>query len=338
MPLSGPFTFNIFALARIVRKMRSQNKIRLVIIIFVLSIGAVLLSCNSSKPTAPAIVLPDFNRQAYDIQNLDFSQRWFHDRVPPGFVLNFPHDQHGVIMSEWNGEYFYNPFVVINQGINYWVGLEQTSDPRYLELINNYTARLMIEGHRINGALYFPYLFDYHYAGNSNMVMVSPWYSGFAQGLALSFFSRVYETTGNEYFKSIADSVFYSFVASDTTLAAWVTMIDSLGYFWIEEYPFCPQIHVFNGFMTGIFGLHDYYMATGSIECSELLRGGCTTISHYFDQYRVPGSICYYSLRVHEQYASYHSLVILELRQIAKISGDSSFSVMADSLQADIDP
>jgi hypothetical protein len=297
-----------------------------------------IISCNSSAPTEPILTLPEFNANQYEIQNLDFGRRWFNERTPPGFELNFPHDVDGVILSDINGGYYYHPYAVINQAINYWVGLELTSDPRYLNLIDAYINRLMIEGHRRNNAIYFPYQFSYNYAGNSNMVMVPPWYSGFAQGLALMFFSRMYETTGNDYYRAIADSVYNSFLAADTNLQAWVTFVDSLGYFWIEEYPFCPQIHVYNGFNTGIFGLFDYYMISNDENCKKLIRGGCTTISHYFDQYRVPGGISYYSLRVREQYSGYHGLVILELRKLSDITGDSSFSRMADTLLADYVP
>jgi hypothetical protein len=112
-------------------------------------------------------------------------------------------------------------------------------------------------------------------------------------------------------------------------------MIDSSGYYWIEEYPSSPQEHVFNGIMFAMFGLHDYYMITHDPNCAMLFRGSCTTIVQHFDQWRNPGGPSSYCLKHRQIDPAYHLTVTSQLYQVATITGDSTFSILADTLYSD---
>jgi hypothetical protein len=114
-----------------------------------------------------------------------------------------------------------------------------------------------------------------------------------AQGEALSLFARLYETTNEMKYFEMAEKLFNSFDNFGTFDAFWIANINENNYYWIEEYPQQPPSHVLNGFVFAIFGLSDYYLLTGNMECKKILLGSLTTIKHYIPEYRVPGGISY---------------------------------------------
>src|SRR5690606_32879878 len=68
-------------------------------------------------------------------------------------------------------------------------------DPQYLDLAIANANRLLQRAVRHGGAIFFPYPFDYGLHGRGTMA--APWYSGMAQGIALSGFVRLHELTGD---------------------------------------------------------------------------------------------------------------------------------------------
>jgi hypothetical protein len=292
------------------------------------------LSCGD-KGTNVESNIPTFRYNDYEItNNLDWSQRWYTWQAPLDYVNGFPHDRNGIVLGFYGGQYFYNPFIIEDHGIYYLNSYRQTQDSAYLHIVYRYADKLLEIGDRIHGGIYMPYSVSTPIHG-SNDIMFTPSYSGFAQGFALSFFSRIYELTGDSHMRAVADSVFETMLFTDSSDEAWTSVIDSAGYFWIEEYPTKPFEHVLNGFMFGIFGLHDYYMITQDQDCAQLIKGSCTTIAQYFDQWRNPGAVCCYCLKHRHVDPAYHILVTQQLRQIALISGDSAFSCFADTLYSD---
>jgi len=209
-------------------------------------------------------------------------------------------------------------------------------DERYLDKACTYADKLSEIGTRANNGIYIPYRFNYGlHNNNSDEIMMAPWYSGYAQCYALALVSRIYEVTNDTHYKAFADSIFNTFLASDTTLAIWTTAIDSLGYFWIEEYPFNPRTRVLNGFFTATFGLYEYYMASNNEYAGIVINGSISTLAHYIPNFRVPGGISYYCLAHLGQYGSYHTLHIRQMRFLSTISNNEIFNDYADSLESD---
>ncbi len=294
--------------------------------------------CTSDRPSK-SIDIPDmeFKYNDYNINaNLDWSQRWYTHSESLNYVDNFAHDAENIVLSYYNNQYYYHPFNIANHGLFYLNSYRINHDQRYLDRVNSYCEKLAVLGDRYHGGIYAPYPFNYAlHDGQTNDVMVAPWYSGFAQGLVLSLYSRTYEITGDDTMKSLADSVFNTFLYMDSSSNAWITFVDSAGYYWIEEYPFHPPNHVFNGFMAAIIGLHDYYHISHDSRCLMLFRGACTTIAHYAGHWRVPGGISHYDLRFSFQYADYHSLVTALLRHLTLLTNDPYFNAFADTLYSD---
>jgi hypothetical protein len=115
-----------------------------------------------------------------------------------------------------------------------------------------------------------------------------------------------------------------------------VAFNDSLGCFWIEEYPTSPQPSMtLNGFIFGIFGLYDYYELTGDSTAHDLLERALGTVKNYIASYRRPGKASFYGLTFHRYSGYYHMAHIAQLRKLAAISGDPFFSRWADTLNGD---
>jgi|WetSurMetagenome_2_1015567.scaffolds.fasta_scaffold149099_2 hypothetical protein len=299
----------------------------------------IILGCSDkgvdNKPYVNPYV-PNFQFNNYNIAtDLDWSQRWYTAGFPVDEYNSYAHDDRGIPVSIYNNQYYYHPFLIAAYGIGCLISYRQTNDSSYLDRAYVFANKLTQLGNRFHGGIYMPYMLSASIHGSGDVLM-TPWYSGFTQGYALSLYSRFYELFGDSRMKALADSVFTTFMYTDSSSNAWTCMIDSAGYYWIEEYPFHPPEHVFNGFMVGINGLDDYYLITHNVECSELMMGGLTTIAHYFDEWRNPGGISYYCLRHHHiPDLSYHLLVINLLRHMTQISGDSTFSIDADTLYSD---
>jgi hypothetical protein len=297
-----------------------------------------ILGCSNNKPTKPSEEPIDVNYNDFPIiKGVSIHERpWCYTSSPVGLEPTFYHDADGVIVSQMDGQYYYHPWQVLIWGLGYLSSYDLSGDSSYLELAQSYSDRLMMMGTRANASIYFPYGFNHIlHGGSSHDAMMAPWYSGLAQGMALSFYSRFYELTNNYFYKTIADSIFQSYLYMDSSNSVWTSMVDSAKYYWVEEYPFHPPDHVLNGFQTALLCLYDYYEISDNSKCKIVFDAGCTTLIHYFDQFRCPDGISYYCLRHKIQFDGYHQLHISQFDQLFLITGDSVFSNLADTLRSD---
>lgn len=84
-----------------------------------------------------------------------------------------------------------------------------------------------------------------------------PWYSGMAQGLAVSFLLRVYAITQEPQLINITKDIMYVMLQPDFK-GGCLSKTDE-DYLWIEEYPSCPASpQVLNGFIFALIGLVEY--------------------------------------------------------------------------------
>ena len=101
-----------------------------------------------------------------------------------------------------------------------------------------------------DGAWWFPYLFPWTYYQRT---MTVPWWSGMAQGQALSLFVRLYEETGDGRWSVAADKTWQSFLQPRSAAEPWSTMVDG-DSLWFEEYAGNqPPLLVLNGQIFAIF-------------------------------------------------------------------------------------
>lgn len=198
-------------------------------------------------------------------------------------------------------------------------------------------ARHLVKIHHTNSATglswWFPYPFTYEEENDPKAIAYAPWYSGLAQGMVLDLFTQLYTVTSDTYWKTAADDTFASFLypwrpGVSVSAHPWVTQVDKLGYFWIEEYPKPnPNDDTINGLGFAIYGLIEYYRAFHSSQVLLLTQATLTTFLHGTQLARHPGGIASYSLsHPNLRPAHYHLIVYAQLRIFGSVTSNTGFT------------
>lgn len=246
------------------------------------------------------------------------------------------YDENHVSIRVYDGVLHNHPVGQAQASLSILASYAFNNDPAYLAASRANADRLIESAHEVNGALFFPYTFDFTLHSGPDK-MIAPWYSGMAQGQALSAFCRLYEVTKDEKYRVAADRAFESFKVLQNDSTAWVTRIDAHGFAWFEEYADAegrPDF-TYNGHVFGIYGMYDYYRMTGNAEAKALFQIGATTMKHYADTIRSPGWISHYCLRHETLSISYHNVHVELLYKIYDMTGDLYFASLADAFLAD---
>lgn len=147
------------------------------------------------------------------------------------------HDQYGVPMRIINGYRRYHPVGLASLGLKYLARYRQTLDPLYLDRARRIAAGLKRIGVHARNGIWFPYRHTFTMHGDPDLVNRPPWYSGMAQGLALALFVRLWEQTGADTYRVLADLTYNSLRNLGRASNPWVSRVDGRRYLWIEEYP-----------------------------------------------------------------------------------------------------
>jgi hypothetical protein len=222
-------------------------------------------------------------------------------------------------------------------GLEWLACYRETDDPWYYEHAIAAGHHLVDMSHDYDGAMFFPYEFDYRLHSNSSNVMSAPWYSGMAQGQVLSLFSRLGALTSEPEWEAAAAATLKSFDYVRGEVEPWIVDIDD-NALWIEEYPAPGELHVLNGFMFAMFGLYDYYAWRGDAQAQKLFLQSLHTLRLNVERFREPGGLSAYCLerRVHSNY--YHGVHIGQLHAITRMTADPYFASVADLFAVDSRP
>jgi hypothetical protein len=282
----------------------------------------------------PAFGTLPFKTSTYALRTLEWPDLPLNGRSIPKLSTPPNADAEGIQYKVVDGKNYYSPGNIADDGLRFVDAYVRTGDPTYLKPATIRARKLVTLGHWLRGGLYFPYSFDY-----PNERLVAPWYSAYSQGLALSFFVRLYRATGDWQYMETARSIAVSFRQVGTARSpggstAWIAYVPS-GYLWLEEYPQRTPTHVLNGFNFALFGLYDYERLTRDPTAAALLQGALLTMRAYATAYRVPGGISYYDLVHKTQHAHYHTIHIWQLADLGAISGDAWFGQLSALFAAD---
>ncbi len=192
------------------------------------------------------------------------------------------------------------------------------------------------------GAWYFPYTFDFRHAVHTGVDYQAPWYSGMAQGEAISLFIQLSQldavtTEERTLYQAAADGALLSLMRAEDG-SPWVVNVDRSGYYWIQEYPFAEPgtgDFTYNGMIFAMFGLWDYYVATGSPLAAQLYDGACTTIARFFPLLRNIRWFSYYCQQHRIPAPTYHQHHINLFRQLHWQTGSPDFAYHQDKLTDD---
>jgi hypothetical protein len=289
------------------------------------------------------IRLPDGSMvKGYDfpIQTLKPEDDYYHLEKPVPLVPeNTPVDEQGVPVIRKGGKVYNHPVRLAHHAIQYVNSYQMTKNPEYLKMAEKLAGRLEEIGIREGNRLYFPYEFDIYLHSIPSEHLKPKWYSGMAQGQALSAFSRLYQVTGNKRYLERAEETFNSLVVlKSNDGSVWVSMVDDRQYFWIEEYPMEAPTHVLNGYLYAILGLYDYYQVDKSDRVKDVLQASLLTIHDHIDQYRVPGDLSKYCLKHPHQSPLYHKIHIQQLDVVYKMTGMKKFGEMKKTFETDRKP
>ena len=105
-----------------------------------------------------------------------------------------------------------------------------------------------------------------------------PWISCHSQGWAMSVFCRAYSITREDQFLEGAHGIMRSFAVE--VARGGVLDHEKTGHIFFEEYPFPGKTrHVLNGFITSLFGIHEFGRATGDPLARSTFDEGIETLS-----------------------------------------------------------
>ncbi|HEU5325906.1 MAG TPA: cell wall-binding repeat-containing protein [Candidatus Limnocylindria bacterium] len=245
--------------------------------------------------------------------------------------------ENGVYKWNYNGTWVDHPVgqaqYVVNMLRNYRLDPKQ----EYLDLAIANASRLLERAVRHEGAVFFPYGFDFYLHGRGTMR--APWYSGMAQGIALSGFVRLYQITHDRRWLQAANETYASFLVGRDSGGPWVTSTDN-GLLWFELYPWTPNDHTYNGHNWAIYGLYDYWRLTGSSQAQQLIMAGLTTSKRALSIVRVPGGVMRYCIAQscldrNVVNSDYHLVVTNQMIQLFRYTRDEDFARMADAFVTD---
>ncbi|SDL58713.1 D-glucuronyl C5-epimerase C-terminus [Glycomyces sambucus] len=257
-------------------------------------------------------------------------------------------DEAGVIQyrPDWDVPGYDQPVTQIQFGLGCVTSYRSEQDPTrkalFLTRAKAQAGRLLETRVEARGAWYFPYPFDFTHTTHSGVDYRAPWYSGMAQGEAISLFiqlSELDDVTEDErlLYLAAADRAFASLLRADDG-TPWAVNRNSAGYLWIQEYPGNEPgtgDYTYNGMVFAMFGLWDYIRATGNELAAALFDGCCTTIDRYFPLLRNERWISFYCQTHRIPTASYHQHHINLFRQLHWQTGGPRFARMTDQLTDD---
>lgn len=248
-----------------------------------------------------------------------------------------PLDGSGVFMHNIGGVLYDHPVGQAQYVVNMLRNYRLQPDADYLNRAIANANRLLDRAVSHAGGIFFPYPFDFGLHGRGTLR--APWFSGMAQGIALSGFVRLYERTGDNKWLDAANRTFASFLVRPEPGKPWVTGVDG-GMLWFEEYPWSPYDHTYNGHNFAMFGVHDYWRLTRSADANQLLMGALTTTTRMASRVRVTGGVSNYCLakscldrQVRNQ--NYHLVHISQSLYLHRYTGEEQYAQMADNFVAD---
>jgi hypothetical protein len=231
-------------------------------------------------------------------------------------------DYHGAIGLQ------YNPIAIAQWGLaNYNCFCENGEESRWEKTIKAadwLCTNLEQNPHGL-------WVWNHHFNWDYRDTLKAPWYSGLAQGQGVSMLLRAHAQAGDEKYLRAADRAFVSLMRPIDV--GGVLFEDREKNLWIEEYLVDPPTHILNGFIWALWGVFDYWVARSDGAAKDIFDRGVVTLIHNLSRYDTG----YWSL--YEQSGTrlkmlaspfYHRLHIVQLRVMARLTGNMLFAEFAD--------
>jgi heparosan-N-sulfate-glucuronate 5-epimerase len=240
-----------------------------------------------------------------------------------------PHDPQGIPLLNYHGliGLQYNPISIAQWGLGNYNLFQRTGSAeaydKFVKASEWLCERLETNPHGLH-------VWNHHYDWEYRETLRAPWYSGLAQGQAISLLVRAHAETGEGKYLSSAALAFRSFLAD--TVTGGVRFEDAEKNVWFEEYLVSPPTHILNGFMWAAWGVYDYFLATGSRQAMGLFGAAVKTLEANLGRYDL-GFWSLYELAgtLLPMIASpfYHRLHVTQLRVMYRITSEKIFNQYA---------
>ena len=240
------------------------------------------------------------------------------------------HDAKGIPMLDYHGKIGrqYNPIAVAQWGLGNYNLLRQTGHPSRREKVIRCADWLLTTlDQNSSGVWVWSHHFDWEYRDT----LRAPWYSGLAQGQAISLLLRAHLETGNPNYLGASRDAFKAFERAVDD--GGVAFTDARGDWWIEEYIVRPPTHILNGFIWALWGVYDMYLVTGENAHHALYERGVRTLENnllaydtgYWSLYEQSGTLL-------KMLASpfYHRLHIVQLLVMHRLTHSGIFAQFAE--------
>ena len=174
-------------------------------------------------------------------------------------------------------------------------------------------------------------VWNHHFNWEYRDRLRAPWYSALAQGQGISVLVRAHKESGDSRYLEAAQRALRSF--HTPIPEGGVAFTDESGDLWFEEYLVSPPTHILNGFIWAAWGVYDYLLATQDASARQLFDRAVHTMLHNLNRY----DLGFWSL--YEQSGTrlpmvasrfYHRLHIVQLRIMHRLTGDQTFTHVAD--------
>ena len=240
-----------------------------------------------------------------------------------------PYDAYGIPLLDYRGAIGlqYNPIAIAQWGLanynRFSEARDETGRGKMLKAADWLCQNLEANAH---GLWVWNHYFDWEY----RETLKAPWYSGLAQGQGVSLLLRVHGLTGDEKYRSAAERAFLPLTR--IIEKGGVIVEDDDANFWIEEYLVNPPTHILNGFIWALWGVFDFWLAQKHVTPRSVFDRGVNTLTRNLEKYDTG----YWSL--YEQSGTrlkmlaspfYHRLHIVQLRVMAKLTGNHRFDEVA---------
>lgn len=240
------------------------------------------------------------------------------------------YDDKGIPMLDYHGAVGlqYNPIAIAQYGLgNYNLYSRTMEENRRSKFLN--VADWLVRN--LEETPYATRVWHHHFDWEYRDKLKAPWYSALAQGQGLSLLVRAHHETGNDCYLKAASDVFDTFKKDFKT--GGVTRTDNNGYMWFEEAIVNPPTHILNGFIWATWGVYDFFLYTRDREAESLFNAAVKTLRDNLSQFDTGyWSLYEQSSTLMKMLASpfYHSLHIVQLQVMHKLTGEPVFKHFAD--------
>lgn len=222
---------------------------------------------------------PEINLNAFEKENKEYYMTFFDKANYQG-----PFDKSGIPLLNYYGKIGkqYNPIAIAQYALGHCNLYFNTKRKCHLDVFLKQADWLVenIKGNEF-GIPVWLHNFDWEY----KEILRNPWYSGLAQGVAISALVRAYKTTKDEKYLDTADKAYLAF--ENDINKGGVVYWDKKGSPWIEEYILNPPTHILNGFIWALWGVYDYLLLLKAKNAGILWENCLETLTRNLEKFDI---------------------------------------------------